>query len=141
MDGRTFSKELSSEAEWREGWEAMRALRPTLTLTDFLSRREAMIADGYHFIGTYVDGEICSIASFLICPHPVHGRELFIHDMATKASLQNKGYGSLILEFIDQAAVAYGCGRIFVHTKKATKFYEKNGFASYSTGLIKMISN
>ena len=38
-----------------------------------------------------------------------------------------------MLDYLEQKAKEFRCGRIFVATAKASKFYEKNGYLSHAT--------
>ena len=131
--------DLSSDEDWRLGGAALQTLRPQLDLASFGSRREQLIADGYRFVGVKVGDEVVSVASYTLSPHAMHGRELLIHDMATKPEAARNGYASLILRYLEQVADSESCWRIFVHTKNAADFYLKNGYEDYSTGLIRLI--
>ncbi len=128
--------EITSEEDWRESAEVLRALRPTLDIEQFVRRRETLIREGYRLLSKRENGRIVSIASYTISPHAVMGREMLIHDMATKPSDQAHGHASALLAALTAIARSQGCGRLFVHTRNAAHFYERNGFAVYSTGMI-----
>ena len=128
--------ELSSANEWREASVVLRTLRPTLNADQFVSRREQLSREGYRLLGVRDADKLASIASYTISPHAIHGRELLIHDMATLPPLQGRGFASQLLEAIAEIARRNGCGRVFVHTRKAQELYTKNGFQPYSSGMI-----
>lgn len=80
-------------------------------------------------------------AYFLLCdPHPVgvaklavnkkKGAELFI--ISVKVEFQNKGFGTLLLEYVEKEALKLGKTELYahvrIHNEKAIKFYQKNGF-------------
>jgi GNAT superfamily N-acetyltransferase len=133
--------EIHSETEWRLAGETLkRALRPNLDVEDFLTRRHQLLQDGYRLVGIFSGEKIACVASFTISPHPELGRELLIHDMATDPEFERRGLASSALGYLDAIAHTERCGRIFVHTRKMSVFYVKNGFDEYSTGLIKRLN-
>jgi GNAT superfamily N-acetyltransferase len=128
--------EITSEEDWREAAEVLRALRPKLDVEQFVARRETLIREGYRLLCKRKNDRIVSIASYTISPHAVMGREMLIHDMATKPDAQGAGHASTLLAALTTIARSQECGRLFVHTRNAGQFYERNGFAVYSTGMI-----
>jgi GNAT superfamily N-acetyltransferase len=131
-------RELQSIADWERGWAALVTLRPKLSLEDFVARKPQLERDGYHLVGLFRGGECVCVASYTLSPHPVFGREMIIHDMSTLNGHQSTGCGSELLQYLDQLAVSLGCGRTFVATAKAAKFYEKNGYTAHATALKKI---
>jgi GNAT superfamily N-acetyltransferase len=131
-------RELRSVEDWERGWAALRALRPNLSLQDFVGRKSQLERDGYQLIGLFRDGELVCVASYTLSPHPVYGREMIIHDMSTLEGRQSSGCGSELLQHLDQLAVSSGCGRTFVASAKAAAFYEKNGYTAHATALKKV---
>jgi GNAT superfamily N-acetyltransferase len=129
---------LTTAPEWRAAAVVMQVLRPSLNIEKFIARREEFLAEGYCLLAAQADGRTVSIVSYTISPHVTHRRELLIHDMATLADAQGQGYASTLLETLSAIAREKGCGRIFVHTRRAQSLYVRNGFSDYSTGMIKM---
>jgi len=129
--------ELRTEPEWREAAKVLQVLRPSLEMDEFAERREELIREGYRLIGVFSSDTLVSIASYTISPHAVLGRELLVHDMATRSGSEGKGFGTTLLRQLERIAMHERCGRIFVHTRRAQNFYSGNGFVNYSTGMIK----
>lgn len=129
---------LTTALAWRGAASVMQVLRPSLNVEEFIARREELLADGYCLLGAQVDGRTVSIASYTISPHVTHRRELLIHDMATLPDAQGQGCASAVLEALSAIAREMGCGRMFVHTRRAQSLYVRNGFSNYSTGMVKM---
>lgn len=137
-----FSKprEIRLEADWRQAGETLRAtLRPNLNLDEFLVRRTQLLTDGYRLVGIFNGSQAVCVGSFTVSPHAVLGRELLIHDMATLPEFERGGLGSSLLAYLEATALFEKCGRVFVHTRKMSSFYVKNGFDEYSTGLVKQL--
>ena len=124
-------RELQTPHDWTLGWAALTTLRPTLSLQDFLARKDQLQGNGYHLIGLFNDEKVVSVASYTISPHPVFTREMIIHDMATLAGENSKGYGSELLSFLDQLAAQLNCARTFVASAKAADFYRNNGYIEF----------
>lgn len=132
-------QELLSNEDWRAAGEVLQTLRPSLDVETFVSARDRLTADGYRLIGLRIGEVMASIASFTISPHAMLGRELLIHDMATRKEMEKKGHASQIIAKLESIARGEGCGRVFVHTVHAQGLYSRNGFKEYSTGMIKII--
>jgi GNAT superfamily N-acetyltransferase len=133
--------ELLSERDWLLGWSALTTLRPNLTQEDFLARKSQLQLDGYHLVGLFKSGNVVSVASYTVSPHPVFEREMIIHDMSTLAGESSKGYGSELLSFLDELAARLNCARTFVATAKAADFYKSNGYIAHATALKKLHQN
>jgi GNAT superfamily N-acetyltransferase len=131
-------RELQSVSDWERGWTALTTLRPHLSLQDFIGRKPQLQRDGYHLVGLIRGGEVVCIASYTISPHPVFCREMIIHDMSTLKGRQSMGFGSTLLQYLDQHAVSLGCRRTFVASANAAAFYEKHGYTAHATALKKV---
>lgn len=129
---------LTTVSAWRAAAPVMQVLRPSLNVEEFVSRREELLGEGYCLLGAQIGDRVVSIASYTISPHVTHRRELLIHDMATLPDAQGQGCASALLEALSAIAREKGCGRIFVHTRRAQSLYVRNGFSDYSTGMVKM---
>ena len=128
---------LITEMDWRSAAPVMQVLRPSLKVDEFILRREQLLADGYRLLGLQVDDRVMSLASYTISPHVTYGRQLLVHDMATLPDAQGQGYATHLIDKLVQISTEEGCGRIFVHTRKAQSFYARCGFSEYSTGMIR----
>jgi N-acetylglutamate synthase-like GNAT family acetyltransferase len=131
-------KELLTEADWILGWSALTTLRPKLAQKDFLARKTELQLNGYHLVGLFRDEKVVSVASYTISPHPVFEREMIIHDMSTLSGESSKGYGTILLSYLDGLAIRLNCERTFVATTNATKFYTNNGYTAHATALKKL---
>lgn len=140
-----FLYEVTTEQDWRDTAIVLQVLRPRLDIEAFVSDRKRLTSEGYRLIGLKVAEETVAVASYVLTPHPIHFRELQIHDMATLPSEQSKGYGRQLLNELDSIARREKCGRLYVNSGNARtaahRFYTSNGFAEYSLGFIKMCAN
>ena len=132
--------EITQQEDWRAAGEVLVHLRPTLDVDRFVSRRVELSTKGLRLVVAKRNGEIVSVASFTISPHILHGHELLVHDMATRKQDLGCGYGTRVVELLERIAREEGCFRVFVHTRNASGFYERNGFERYSTGLVKTVN-
>jgi len=112
-------KELISDDEWRKACTCLVVLRPLLCANELLEKKSQLTKDGYRLFGIIRNNHIVSVASATISPHPVLGRELLIHDMATIVSEQKMGFGKLILEGLEKFAIDNNCG---LDTQRSYKF-------------------
>jgi GNAT superfamily N-acetyltransferase len=131
--------EITQQEDWRAAGEVLVHLRPTLDVDSFVSRRVELSAKGLRLVAVKRDGEIVSVGSFTISPHIRHGHEMLVHDMATRKQELGCGYGTRVVEQLERIAKDEGCFRVFVHTRNASGFYERNGYERYSTGMVKTV--
>jgi GNAT superfamily N-acetyltransferase len=140
----SITRSLDSDKEWSQAADVLTALRPNLDRNQFVADRHRLTAEGYRLIAVKMDGAIVAIVSYVITPHPVYYRELQIHDMATSRPYQSKGFGSMLLAELEKIAKDSNCGRCYVNSRAdrtaAHRFYEKNGYESYSTGFVKKVT-
>jgi len=129
-------RESVAVGDWEAAAQVLQVLRPTLEVGKFIAQKEQLERDGYRLVVAWAGKVAASVASFTLSPHAMLGRELLIHDMATCSGGAGRGYGTQLVKELCQIAKREGCGRVFVHTRNAAAFYEKNNFEVYSTGLI-----
>jgi len=80
---------------------------------------------GRHY-GLFVENELLSVVSLF-----VEGAEGQFRKFATRASEQNKGYGSTLLNYMLEEAKQAGIKRIFCNARREKAgFYEKFGLAA-----------
>jgi GNAT superfamily N-acetyltransferase len=135
--------EILSDADWREAGRVLKVLRPGLDIEAFAQDRDRLKDEGYRLIGIRHEGALVAVGSYVITPHPVHFRDLQIHDMATLEAFQSKGYGSLLLSAMERVGVENRCGRCCVNSRSerdaAHRFYVRNGYEDYAHGFVKKL--
>jgi phosphoribosylformimino-5-aminoimidazole carboxamide ribotide isomerase len=114
-------KEVTVESVWKLRREVM---YPDKSI-DFVKLKDDN--NGLH-LGFYLDGELASVISVFETE-----TELQFRKFATKESFQNKGYGSSLLSYVFDKAIADGKSKIWCNARKsATGLYER--FGMHSTG-------
>ena len=106
---------------WQCRWEKDTAIE---YLTDFYERKK--------FVG-YVLEEEGIILGGIFAHEKVwwNNSEVFIEEMFVKPELQRKGYGSLLLQKVEEYVKEKGLAGLTLSTNKyapASLFYKKNGF-------------
>ena len=107
---------------WQCRWSQERAIA---YLTDFFEMKK--------FVG-YVIEEEDQIFAVLFAHEKVwwNNSEVFVEEMFVKPQLQRKGYGSQLLQRVEEYVKEKGLAGITLSTNRyapAPKFYKKNGFA------------
>jgi GNAT superfamily N-acetyltransferase len=77
--------------------------------------------------------DVLAVGSVLAEPHPLSPRagDWRVRGMATRADMQGRGLGSLVLEAIENAARQGGGERLWCNARTpARAFYERAGFGS-----------
>ncbi len=136
--------ELTTDKEWSEAWPVLHSLKPDLILEALLARREQLQNDGYRLFGLRIENAVVTAAGVSITPHLSGGRDLRIVDMVTLPEKRSRGFGTVMLAYLEQVARDTGCARIILHSrierKDAHRFYEsKGGFVEYASFFTKQL--
>lgn len=87
---------------------------------------------GIHF-GLFIEEELISVISLFI-----NNDEAQFRKFATLQQEQNKGYGSILLDYVLKEAKNHGVKRIWCNAREnKASFYEKFGFRGTSCSFIK----
>ena len=133
--------ELKTDQDWIRAFPVMQEFRPSLQLSELLSRRVELQAKGYRLIGLERGDEIVAFAGIQILPHLSRSQELRVSDFATKGRLRSMGLGAQLMAHIETIARASHCSRILLYSQlskeRAHAFYERQGFVRYGVEFAK----
>ncbi|MDX2213691.1 MAG: GNAT family N-acetyltransferase [Oculatellaceae cyanobacterium bins.114] len=102
-------EELQTQEEWQEAFHVMRELRSDLDKQAYLCLLTRMVKEGYRLFALRDSGIIVSLAGIAILTNFSYGRYVWVYDLVTASSARSKGYGSRLLEFIEEVARRENC--------------------------------
>ncbi|PZE19632.1 GNAT family N-acetyltransferase [Paenibacillus xerothermodurans] len=137
-------QELTAQDEWLEAFPVMHELRTHLDENAYLELLYKMADEGYKMFALFNDTNILAVTGVIIRTNFYDGRHVFVYDLVTYPSERSKGYGELLLTYIEQWAKEHGCEKLAldsgVQRIDAHRFYENRmGFGKFSYGFKKMI--
>jgi GNAT superfamily N-acetyltransferase len=129
--------ELTADAELREAYPIMHQLRPVgeerfLDLVATM-RRES----GYQLFALRdgPDDEIRALAGVVVQTNLYHGKHAWVHDLVVDEPYRGQGYGSAVLEWVEEWADARECSCVELASglwrDEAHGFYEDVGMEKY----------
>jgi GNAT superfamily N-acetyltransferase len=119
-------------------------LRDHLDKETFTLRYREMFEDSnYRIVAVFVDGECRATAGFRFILNFAVGNALYIDDLVTKEEFRSKGYGGILVKYLEGIADSIGFDAVrldsAIHREEAHRFYEREGFYYYSKHFVKEI--
>lgn len=127
-------KNLDTAAELEAAYMVLRELRADLSFESFNTiYRAARTADGYTIVGL-LEGERCiAVMGYRVLHDYVHGKHLYIDDLAVTESRRSGGLGAKLLHHAEKVASDLKCTGLRLCTGTANtrgiQFYEREGWA------------
>jgi GNAT superfamily N-acetyltransferase len=123
--------QLVSPEVWQEACAIISTFRADLDVEKTLQMRSVLLDGGYNLVGLRINGELLSVAGFVVTPDVVSGAEVWIRDFVTLPEHRSRGLGSLLLKQIEEFASDEHCVRVCVDTRisneDAQRFYSERG--------------
>ena len=123
----------TTDAQIQACYSVMRELRPHLEEKAFVDIVRAMQADGYALAFASAAGQVVAVAGFRTKRTLFCDRFLYVDDLVTRAADRSRGYGRVLLEWLEQRARQDGCAKLdldsAMHRTDAHRFYQTNGVA------------
>lgn len=114
----------------------MQTLRPHLAPDEFLARVKRQQQSGYRLAMLEEGGEVLAVAGFRLGENLAWGRFLYVDDLVTRPDARSRGFGSALLAWLRQEAVAEGCAQLHLDSgmqrKDAHRFYLREGLEATS---------
>lgn len=118
--------ELTDESERREAVPILRQLWSDASTEDVL----AWTADEeYHLFGGFVGDQLVGVAGVLVKHVLHHARHAWLYDLVVDERHREQGYGTTLIEFVEQWAVERDCESIALASP-----VEKDGVHEYYEG-------
>jgi GNAT superfamily N-acetyltransferase len=108
--------------------DLFKALRPHLSEAEFLQRWRQQNAQGYQIVYIESDIGVAAAAGFRMLNTMAWGKIMYLDDLVALASEHGRGWGTQLLQWLQQTARQDGCSGIHLDTG-----YHR--FAAYNANL------
>lgn len=121
-------------AEVRDCFAVMVQLRAHLREAEFVERVERQRSAGYRLAALRDANErVCAVAGYRVFENFVSGKQLYVDDLVTDTEHRSRGYGAMLLRWLEDHARACGCARLEldsgVQRARAHAFYSAHGMS------------
>ena len=128
-----FVRELTNEDDFLKAFRVMKQLRTHLDQDAYMDLLGDMRAEGYTMFALFLGEEIAAAAGVIKLTNLYYGKHVWVYDLVTDINHRSKGYGQVLLTFINEWAKDNGCGVVALSSglqrEEAHKFYSsKMGF-------------
>nr|WP_321268018.1 GNAT family N-acetyltransferase [uncultured Sulfurimonas sp.] len=124
-------------------YDVLKQLREELSYKEFEDLIYDMRHMGYKMFGIVESNELITYAGVAVQTNLYHKRHLYIFDLVSDEKSRAKGYGKMMLEFLNDYAKTCMCENIVLSSgfqrEDAHKFYEKNAFEKKSYIFFKKV--
>ena len=128
--------EAVTDAQIEACYPVMRELRPHLEARDFVRIVRDMQRDGYALAYLSAPAGVVAVAGFRVKRTLFCDRFLYVDDLVTLSTERSKGFGAVLLQWLEAHARANGCAELHLdsglHRVDAHRFYEANSL--HATG-------
>ena len=120
-------------------------LNPEMDLNLLKERQSEMFTfDNHTCFGCYVEDKLVGVLSGWLTVRLYSGRQLEIDNVIVDKSMQSKGLGKQVLQWIEQWAKQRGCLSVelntYVHNSRSHKFYFNQGYQILGYHFVKKLS-
>jgi len=124
-------------------YDVIKQLRLALSYKEFEDLIYDMRHMEYKMFGIMEGEELITYAGVAIQTNLYHKRHLYVFDLVSDEKYRSRGYGAMMLEYLEDYAKTCMCENIVLSSnferENAHKFYEKNGFDKKSYIFLKSI--
>jgi GNAT superfamily N-acetyltransferase len=124
----TYIKELINNDDFLKAFPVMKQLRTHLTQETYLNLIEDMKKEGYKMFALCVEEEIVAVIGVIKLTNLYYGKHVWVNDLVTDVSQRSKGYGQILLSFVNEWAKENACEVVALSSGlprvDAHKFYE-----------------
>ena len=130
-------RELLNKDELLKAFPVIKQLRTNLSKETYLRLIEDMKKEGYKLFAFYKYDEIVSVIGVIKLTNLYYGKHIWVNDLVTDVKHRSKGYGEILIAFINKWAKENGCEIVALSSGlqrlEAHRFYEsKMGFDKVS---------
>jgi GNAT superfamily N-acetyltransferase len=124
--------EASNDEDIRRCWPVFHELRPHLGEAEFIRRWQTQREEGYRIVYIESGGAVVAAAGFRVMNTMAWGKILYLDDLIALHTQQGRGWGSVLLAWLQEEARALHCDAVHLDTgyqrHAAHKAYLRNGF-------------
>lgn len=125
-------KLAQTDAELDAVGDVLLQLRSNFEKQELIDRIKEQRKEGYTLAYVELDGEVISVAGFVICTKLAWGKHVYVDDLVTSKRYRSSGAGSLLIDWLKSYAREHGCDQIHldsgVQRSSAHRFYLRKGF-------------
>ncbi len=99
-------------------------LRPHILEKEYLEKAKLLLSEGAKMIYVEEAADAPAVSVFRVNYYFYRGKNLYIDDLATKATQRGKGYGGALLDFIVAYAKENGCENIHLDSGYQKERYD-----------------
>lgn len=110
--GRSELRLLESPDAAALAWPVVHQLRPHLDRQAFADAWQLQRAEGVLSVGLFLDEVCIGYAGYRLQHMLAHGRLLYVDDLVVDASRRGEGAGSLLFDWLVEAARSAGCASL-----------------------------
>lgn len=132
-------REVKTEAQLHEVLPVLQQLRTALSKEEVSSLFQQMKEENYKLFSLCNnEDEVVSLAGVAVCTNFYNKKHVFVYDLVTAEAHRSKGYGKVLLSYIEKWGREKGCSSIVLTSAfsrvDAHRFYEREGYdkVSYS---------
>jgi len=124
-------------------YDLLKQLRKELSYDEFEDLIYEMRHMEYKMIGIFEKEKLVCYAGVAVQTNLYHKRHLYIYDLVTDKELRSKGYGKMIIEYLQDYAKMAACENLVLSSglqrEDAHRFYDVEGFEKKSYLFVKPI--
>ncbi|MCW9129907.1 GNAT family N-acetyltransferase [Bacillus paramycoides] len=134
--------EIVTEAELHDVLPVLQQLRTKLSKEEASSLFQKMKEENYKLLSLRnEEEEVVSLAGVAICTNFYNKKHVFVYDLVTAEAHRSKGYGNVLLSYIEDWGMENGCESIALTSAfprlDAHRFYEREGYDKVSYSFYK----
>lgn len=122
-----------TDADAARCWPVFHELRPHIAdEADFVQRWRRQLPEGYQLVYVEESGQVVAAAGYRVMTTMVWGRILYLDDLVARSDVHGRGFGAMLLRYVQEQAVERGCAAVHLDTgyqrNAAHLSYLRNGF-------------
>ncbi|WP_434611763.1 GNAT family N-acetyltransferase [Bacillus paranthracis] len=135
-------KAVVTEADLHDVFPVLQQLRTKLSREEASSLFQKMKEENYKLFSLCnEENEVVSLAGVAICTNFYNEKHVFVYDLVTAEAHRSKGYGNVLLSYVEKWGKEEGCSSIVLTSAfpriDAHRFYEREGFNKVSYSFYK----
>lgn len=135
-------KAIVTEADLHDVFPVLQQLRTKLSREEASSLFQKMKEENYTLFSLRnEENEVVSLAGVAICTNFYNEKHVFVYDLVTAEAHRSKGYGNVLLSYVEKWGKEEGCSSIVLTSAfpriDAHRFYEREGFNKVSYSFYK----
>lgn len=124
----TYVREILNKEDLLKAFAVIKQLRTHLIEEKYLNLVEDMKKEGYKMFTLNVGEEVTAVVGFIKLTNLYYGKHVWVNDLVTDVNQRGKGYGEILLSFVNEWAKENGCEVVALSSGldrvEAHKFYE-----------------